>query len=143
MYACACTCACLCITAKRHKSHLEIMKRMLAVTLTRKRTTPIKARETARDTNNNSYDRKLEHGNNCHILIHHRCSLLITKISRTYAEDVILDNENKTRIIRIIYLFLFQLVRGDWWFILGRPSLESVSPRQMFSISLPGIFYFP
>ena len=127
-YACACTYACLCRYSQK-KSHLEIMKTMLAITLTRKRTTPITARETARDTNSNSYDPKLENGNNCHILIHHRCSIVIKKISSTDVGMLYRIMGIKPGSLgEITYfssnwseetgdLFQFQLVRGDCWFV--------------------------
>ena len=54
---------------------------------------------------------RTEDGDNCHILIHHRYYLVIRNISSINVGDVIQDNENKTRIIRLIYSFQFQLVR--------------------------------
>ena len=96
--ACACTYACLCRYNKKTNSHLVIMKKMLVITLTRKRTPPVTARETARDTNNNSYDPKPENGNNSHFNTSQMFSR--NQISSTDGGDVIKVNENKPVVFR-------------------------------------------
>ena len=83
------------------------MKTMLVITLTRKRTPPITARETARDTNNNSYDPKPENGNNSHFITSQMFSR--NQISSTDGGGVIKVNENKP-----VFLGEFTYFSSHW-----------------------------